>query len=87
MCQDRYYAEGCSMLRHYSSTVMHIRTVTVAQGLVVLAGAGFLNRELQLAASLSVALFGVALTGVLFFLHENYYRHFETILSVVVDLE
>ena len=87
MSGDEFYAEGCSTLRHYSSALMHIRTVTVAQGLIVLAGAGLLNRESLLAASLCVALFGVALTGVLFFLHENYYQHFETILKCVIDVE
>src|SRR5215213_9612023 len=39
------YGEGCSALRHYSLCVLNTRTITIAQGFVLLTAAAYLIKE------------------------------------------
>lgn len=54
------YSEGGSALRHYSLCILNVRAVTLAQGLILLAGASFLIRECMLFLSLVVSAFGLS---------------------------
>ncbi len=84
---DSLYREASNTLRHYSTRVMAIRSMVLAQGFALLAGAGYLVREGQMLFVFAVAGLGVGLTWILHKLLLNYWRHFETVLDSVVDLE
>ena len=81
------YAEGCTALRHYSLCVLNTRTVTIAQGFVILTAAIYLIKDRSFGASLVVCFFGLSFTVVLNRLQMNYWIHFNTILEIVMRLE
>ena len=81
------YTEGCSALRHYSICVLNTRTVTIAQGFLILTAAVYLIRDRLFAASLAISFFGLLFTIVLNRLQMNYWIHFNSILETVVRLE
>lgn|SRR5215213_471402 len=81
------YGEGCSALRHYSLCVLNTRTITIAQGFVLLTAAAYLIKERAFALSAFVSLFGLLFTHVLKKLQENYWLHFEAILRAIVKIE
>jgi len=85
--QKTKYNEGCNALRHYSLCVMNMRTVTIAQGLVLLSGTAYLINQKAFQYSFSLAIFGLLFTGVLYGLQKSYWEHFEKILEAVVILE
>jgi hypothetical protein len=81
------YAEGCNALRHYSLCVLNARTLTIAQGFVLLSGAIYFMKEQLFALSVFVSFFSMFFTLVLHGLQKNYWLHFESILNRVVELE
>ena len=81
------YTEGCHALRHYSLGVLRVRTITIVQGLALLAAAGYFVREHERFYAMAIALFGLAFTAVLNRLQSNYWRHFEAVLSYITTLE
>jgi hypothetical protein len=81
------YTEGSNSLRHYSSAVLNTKNIAIAQGFVILTAAGYLIRERAFGSSLSISLFGLLFTYILYRLQENYWSHFNAILDAVVDLE
>ena len=85
--KNSLYTEGCNNLRHYSSAVLNTRNMAIAQGLVILTAAGYFIREQEFRSSLSVSLFGLFFTSVLYKLQDNYWSHFNVILDAVVALE
>jgi hypothetical protein len=87
LTKSSMYTEGCNNLRHYSSAVLNARNMAIAQGLVILTAAGYLIRERDFPSSLSVSLFGLFFTSVLYKLQDNYWSHFDVILDAVVALE
>lgn len=85
--QQSRYVEGCNALRHYSSCVMNVRTIAIAQGFVILSGTIYLVAQNAFIPSLCLALFGFLFTAVLQSLQKSYWEHFDTILDAVVTLE
>ena len=81
------YSEGCTALRHYSNCVMSMRTVTVAQGIVILSAATYLASQNRFLASILLCVFGLLFTGVLHMLQKSYWEHFENVLRAVVEME
>lgn len=81
------YDQGCAALLNYSQALLRVRTLAIAQGIATAAGSGYLTNQGLLLESIVVSCFGLALTGILLALHENYYRHFNCILQWVVDSE
>ena len=81
------YNEGCNAVRHYSLCVMNMRTVTIAQGIVILSAAIYLINQNAFHPSLWLCGFGLLFTGILYMLQKSYWEHFETILEAVVNLE
>jgi hypothetical protein len=68
------YKEGCATFRHYSAAALNIRLSAIAQGIVLMTGAGFLIKESNLVYAQFASAFGLLFTLVLMFLHENYQR-------------
>lgn len=81
------YTECCGALRHYSLCVLNTRTITIAQGLFLLGGAGYLTKENNFLLSSSVSFFGLFFTYVLKKLQENYWLHCNSFLETVKKLE
>ncbi|MEQ9453772.1 MAG: hypothetical protein RLN76_04160 [Phycisphaeraceae bacterium] len=81
------YSEACQGLRHYSNCVMQIRTVTIAQGFIVLTAAWFMIDNQHYEACVGVAGLGLLLTLVLHTLHTNYGRHHQALLEYATQLE
>jgi len=81
------YTEGCNATRHYSLICAQVRNLTIVQGLVVLGAAGYLTNEGLLIYSIGMIIFGLLLTGTLWSMHDNYYKHFGKILGSTVALE
>ena len=82
-----FYNEGCQALRHYSNCIINVRTVTIAQGFIILSGAFFLLKENNFLLSLLTSCFGLIFTVFLHILQGNYGKHFEAILINVMLLE
>lgn len=78
------YVEGCNAFRHYSNTVLVVRTITIAQGLAAIGSAAYL---LQVGShpyyALCASVFCFFLTAVLFALHKNYYGYAQCLLEDV----
>lgn len=85
--ETKLYEESCNGFRHYSTAVMTIRTITIAQGFAVLTAVSYLSTSNQFLLSLFATVFGVLLTGVLAALQWNYYLHASTLLDFLVALE
>ena len=81
------YSEGGSAVRHYSLCILNVRVVTLAQGLILLAGASFLIREGMLFLSLVVSGFGLFFSIVLWALQRSYWVCFDCMLDAVIRLE
>lgn len=81
------YSEGGSALRHYSLCILNVRAVTLAQGLILLAGASLLVRECMLLLSLVVSAFGLFFSVVLWALQRSYWVCFDSMLQAVIRLE
>jgi len=81
------YEEGSQTLRHYSKICSQVRTLAIAQGLVVLGASAYLTKDGLYNLSLPIIVFGLLLTGVLWAMHENYYKHFHEILDRVIEIE
>ncbi|HSS48911.1 MAG TPA: hypothetical protein VLX28_08190 [Thermoanaerobaculia bacterium] len=84
---DGRYAEGCNALRHYSSTIMNVRTLAIAQGFTVVGAAGYLLRQGEFNFSLGVSVFGILFTGLLYSLQRNYWLHCKAFLGYVIEVE
>jgi hypothetical protein len=74
-------------LRHYSLCVLNTRTITIAQGLFLIGGAGYLTKESNYLLSSFVAIFGLLFTYVLKKIQENYWLHCDSFLETVKKLE
>lgn len=85
--EDQFYAEACESLRHYSNSVKDIRTVTIAQGFIVLSATLYLIRENQFPLSSCVSFFGILLTAVLHGLQSNYWHQFDDFLQYIIVAE
>src|SRR4051794_15775381 len=81
------YTECCGALRHYSLCVLNTRTITIAQGLFLVGGAGYLAKENNFLFSSFVSFFGLLFTYVLKKLQENYWLHCNSFLETVKKLE
>lgn len=81
------YSEGCAALRHYSLCVSNVRVVTIAQGLVLLAGtAAFVQKDI-FPLAIVVSLFGIFFSIALWSLQRSYWMCFDAILAAVLKLE
>src|SRR5437763_1799972 len=81
------YNEGCNALRHYSVCVMTMRNITIVQGFDILSAAIYLIKEKEFLASLSVSLFGLLFTAVLYMIQKNYWLHFNAVLKTIKAFE
>ncbi|MCB9746818.1 MAG: hypothetical protein H6755_00240 [Candidatus Omnitrophica bacterium] len=72
---NSYYEQACEAFRHYSLHVREIRTVSIAQGLTVLAGSAFLTNQSQYSQALAAIGFGFLLTITLWSMHKMYFDH------------
>jgi len=81
------YEQASEALRHYSLSVFNIRSLAIAQGLVVLSGSLYLIKEGFAGFSLCAALFGLLFTGVLYALQKNYWHQFDDLLQYAMKLE
>jgi len=84
---EKLYEEGAEALRHYSSAILNIRNVAIAQGFAVLTAEAYLVTEKHWSLLLGAAIFGICLTTVLYALQWNYKRYFDAMLQNVVSLE
>lgn len=85
--KSKVYEEGCAAIRHYSLALRNIRTIAIAQGFAVLTAVFYLAKEGDFFLSAGASIFGIALTGILYQLHQNYYSHARSVLTYVIDLE
>lgn len=81
------YKEGCHALRHYSNHVLNIRTLTIAQGLVIFGSIIYLLQNNLFLYLFFIGIFGFFFSISLFILHRVYYEHFNNILEKVINLE
>jgi len=81
------YSEGCTALRHYSLCVFNVRVVTIAQGLILLAGSSALLQKGSIIPAIVASIFGVFFSAALLALQRSYWMCFEAILSTVLALE
>jgi hypothetical protein len=81
------YQEGCASLRHYSTCVLNTRTITIAQGFVLLTAANYLVSQGRFALSLTVSAFGLLFTLILHSLQSSYWHVFNIMLATVVQIE
>jgi len=81
------YRQACDALRHYSTCILQIRILVLAEGLVAIAGTGWLYHTEQKYLSIAASVFGLLFAVLLFTLQSNYWRHFEAFLRVAVQLE
>lgn len=81
------YSEGCSALRHYSLCIFNVRAVTLAQGLILLAGASLLLRDCMFFLSIVVSAFGLFFSIVLWALQRSYWLCFDSMLNAVIRFE
>jgi hypothetical protein len=72
---NSYYEQACEGFRHYSTHVREIRTVSIAQGITVLAGAGYLENQGLYAEAFSATGLGFLLTLTLWSMHKMYFDH------------
>ena len=75
------------ILRHYSRSLLDVRKMTLAQGLTVLAGSGYLYAEGSYGFSLCVAAFGLVMTFFLHLAHNDYRRHWRYVKDHLVEVE
>jgi hypothetical protein len=81
------YSEGCTALRHYSLCVFNVRVVTIAQGLILLAGAFALLQKGSVIPAMVASIFGVFFSAALWALQRSYWLCFNAILSTVLAFE
>jgi len=81
------YAEGASALRHYSLCIFNLRTVTLAQGILLLGGTAILFRSCLFNPAAVVSIFGLLVSVALWRLQRSYWDCFDSVLHSVVDLE
>ena len=81
------YEQASEALRHYSLSVFNIRSLAIAQGLVVLSGSLYLIKEGFAGFSLCASLFGLLFTWVLYALQKNYWHQFDDLLQYAMSLE
>ena len=81
------YKEACSILRHYSSACINIRLSVIAQGILILSGAGFLYRENLLFFTILASIFGLLFTIFLLALHVNYQSKAVLLVKSIVEIE
>ena len=84
---EKLYLEACNALRHYSNSVMQVRTWTIVQGFTILTAIYFLVTRTNYIYSLILSVFGLILTFILNILQSNYGMHHEALLHYVVTLE
>lgn len=80
-------AECYNILRHYSTSLLEVRKMTLAQGLTVIAGAGVLYTKESFVFSLCVAAFGLVMTFFLHLAHNDYRRHWRCVKDHLLDVE
>jgi hypothetical protein len=81
------YSEGYNALRHYSGSVMNVRTLAIVQGFTVAGAAGYLLRQGEYVFSFYVSVFGILFTVLLYSLQRNYWLHFKAFLDYVIGVE
>jgi hypothetical protein len=81
------YKEGGNALRHYSNCVMNMRTVTIAQGIIILSAVIYSANQKSFVPSLWLCVFGLLFTVVLHILQEIYWKYFDTVLEAVSNIE
>ncbi len=72
---ELFYTEASQSYRHYSISIREIRIISIAQGIIVLTGSGYLLQNKLYNGALAVAVFGILLTFSLWRLHKTYYRN------------
>ncbi len=79
------YKEGSGSLRHYSTTILNIRTLTIVQGLVLISSILYLIQKGNYANLIIViSIFGMLFTATLYIFNKVYLSDFESILVYVV---
>jgi hypothetical protein len=81
------YTEASQTIRHYSTCVMRIRFLSIAQGFVIISASYFLVKDQQFILCSFLSLLGVILTYILH-IHTNGYReNLWAFLDYAVNLE
>ena len=83
----KVYEEACSTVRHYSSSVRNIRTVTIAQGFAILSAIGFLAKDGKVTLILFASIFCLILTNILYQLHRHYLNNALAAIEFIQDIE
>lgn len=78
------YEEACKAALHYSNSILSVRTLTIAQGLVVLGSSSNLSKEGEFIFSIAVSIFGIFLTMILFYFQKGYWTHFNCFVDYIV---
>lgn len=78
------YKEGSASLRHYSTTILNIRTVTIVQGLVLIGSIMYLIQNEYYGYLIFTSVFGMLFTATLFIFNNVYLSDFESILNYLV---
>jgi hypothetical protein len=84
---EMFYKEGCNAVLHFSTCVMNIRTVTIAQGFAILTAAMYFIKEGSYLYSLLTTLFGFLFTAVLYRLHWNYLEFWKDSIRYAAEIE
>ena len=88
MMNSEFYTEGCNFVRHYSNCSLTVRALAVVQGLVLLSAWAYTFFTYPNPFYLiSVAVFGLLFTFLLFGLHWGYYKACQEYSKYVIDLE
>ena len=81
------YEQSCNFLRHYSGLILKVRTLTFAQGFLVLSACILLLKEKEQDIARYVAIGGLILTIVFERLHWNYLKYFMSTQEYLQKLE
>lgn len=84
---EHLYAEASASVRHYSSLLLTTKVATIAQGLTLLAGQGYLLENEDCILSALGALFELFFTLVLYFIGRNFMDHFNSMVKVAQKIE
>lgn len=74
MNKESFYREGACNLRFFVECVREMRTITIAQGVVIITAAAYLNEKGLFSLSIIVGVFGLLFTLVLSVYHRKYMK-------------
>jgi hypothetical protein len=81
------YTEAMHVFRHYSLAAINLRIITLAQGLAILSGSGYLLVKNEYFFALASSCFGCLFTTALLFFHKNLQDKCKSIVEIALKME